>query len=315
MINFQTLKKNSTNLESLANKIAKINKGQEEYNKTDARFWYPETDKAGNGYAIIRFLPGPAIDGEDSLPVVKYFSHGFQSPTGKWYIENSLTTFEKKDPVGELNRRLWNSKVDEYVAIARKQKRKLSYISNILVIADSKNPQNEGKVFLYRYGQKIFDKITESMFPPLPDEPKIVPFDFWSGANFKLSIRQVAGYRNYDLSKFDAPSKLVESDDELEKIWKSEYSLLEFLSPEKFKSYDELKVILDEAIGCDSSSDAAFDAVTAKVITKPVNTAKANRITTATDDEETDPPPSSWDNNTSETDEDATYFQNLAKKG
>jgi len=313
MVNFQTLKKNSSNLDALAAKIAKINKPQgEDYDKKDERFWYPEVDKAGNGYAVIRFLPGPGMDGDDPAPFVKYFSHGFQTPSGKWYIENSLTTFDKKDPVGELNRRLWNSKVDEYVAIARKQKRKLSYISNILVISDSKNPQNEGKVFLYRYGKKIFDKISEAMFPPLPDEPKMNPFDFWAGANFKLSIRQVAGYRNYDLSKFDVPSKLKESEDEMEKIWNSEYSLLEFIAPNQFKSYDELKAKLDDAIGCDSASDEVFDALTAAPRAKPVNTAKAAKPVSTAADEDTTPP---WDEAASGDDDDASYFQNLAKKG
>ena len=225
-----------------------------------------------------------------------------------------MTTFDKKDPVGELNRRLWNSKVDEYVAIARKQKRKLSYVSNILVISDSKNPANEGKVFLYRYGKKVFDKISEAMFPIFPDKEKLNPFNFWAGANFKLKIRQVEGYRNYDLSEFEGPSKLREAEDEMEKIWNSEFSLLELIAPNKFKSYEELKAKLDDAIGCDSASDDVFGVLTAKVQAKPVNSVKASPAKTAEDDEYAAPP---WDTGSAAAgdEDDASYFQNLAKKG
>jgi len=307
-MDFKTFKKNATNIDALADKIAKINSPtREEYGTKDDRFWYPEVDKAGNGYAVIRFLPGPSIDGEDSAPFVKYFSHGFEAPSGKWYIENSLTSITKNDPIGELNTRLWNTKVEEYIAIARKQKRKLSYISNIMVISDSKNPENEGKIKLYRYGKKIFDRIFEAMFPLLPDEPKMNPFDFWTGANFKLSIRQVAGYRNYDLSKFDSPSKLSESDDELEKIWNNSYSLQHFVAPDKFKTYEELKVILDKAIGCDSSSDDVFSVLTGTHKQRPVNVTKASNKKEEMDEDIADIPFDDGD--------DVSYFQNLARKG
>lgn len=311
MVDFKRMLKNTSNIEALAAKIAKINKPQgEDYDKVDERFWYPETDKAGNGYAVIRFLPGPAVDGEDSAPFVQYFSHGFQTPSGKWYIENSLTTFDKKDPVGELNRRLWNSKVDEYVAIARKQKRKLSYISNILVLSDSKNPENEGKVFLYRYGKKIFDKISESMFPIFPDKPKVNPFDMVAGANFRLVIRQVEGYRNYDKSEFEAPSRMKGTDAELEKIWTSEYSLADFIAPNKFKTYEELKARLDEVIGCDSASEEAIEALSARPQPKPTKVERVVPKPTTQVSEEDSPP---WDNTTTEDDEDIAYFQKLAK--
>jgi hypothetical protein len=309
MVNFATFKKNSSNIDALAAKITKMNKNKtEDYNNDDDRFWYPDVDKAGNGYAVIRFLPGPAVDGDDAAPFVKYFHHGFQTPQGKWYIENSLTSLDKKDPVGELNRRLWNSKVDEYVAIARKQKRKLNYISNIMVLEDSKNPENNGKVFLYRYGKKIFDKISEAMFPLFPDKQKFDPFNFWEGANFKLKIRNVSDFRNYDMSEFMAPSKLSDSDEELEKIWKSEYSLTDLV---KYKSYDELKTKLDEAIGCDSSSEDVFSYLSATPVS--ANKTRAQKQTTkevSTAEKDETPP---WIDET-EPDDDAAYFQQLAAK-
>ena len=199
-------------------------------------------DKTGNGYAVIRFLPAPK--GED-LPWVKLWNHAFQGPTGQWYIENSLTTLGNSDPVSEYNSKLWNSGIESDKEIARRQKRKLSYYSNIYVVSDTANPQNEGKVFLYRYGKKIFDKVMEAMQPPFPDTDPINPFDFWEGANFKLKLRKVDGYWNYDLSSFDGPTKLLDDEDELENVWGSQYSLSEFTAPSNFKTYDELKTRLD----------------------------------------------------------------------
>lgn len=312
MVNFATFKKNSSNIDALASKIAKMNKGKtEEYSGDDNRFWYPDVDKAGNGYAVIRFLPGPAVDGDDAAPFVKYFHHGFKTPKGKWYIENSLTSLDKKDPVGELNRRLWNSKIDEYVAIARKQKRKLNYISNIMVIEDSKNPENNGKIFLYRYGKKIFDKINEAMFPLFPDKQKFDPFNFWEGANFKLKIRNVSDFRNYDMSEFMSQSKLNNlSDEELEKIWRMEYSLADFVSPDKFKSYDELKTKLDEAIGCDSESDDVFSHLTERVVTTGKASKQETPKETVNVDKEETPPWADED----PTDDEASYFQQLANQ-
>ena len=213
----------------------------------DERLWKPEVDKAGNGYAVIRFLPAP--NGED-LPWAQVWTHAFQGPGG-WYIENSLTTLGKKDPVSDLNRELWNSGGEGSAERnqARNQKRKLNYYSNIYVVKDSANPENEGKVFLYRYGKKIFDKIMESMKPAFEDETPINPFDFWKGADFKLKITKVAGFWNYDKSEFDASSTLGDfSDKELEGIWKQQHSLAAYTADDQFKSYDELKERLERTL-------------------------------------------------------------------
>ena len=254
MSNLSALKKNSS-LGKLARALESTTKNSG--SKEDERLWQPEVDAAGNGYAVIRFLDAPAVDGEDGMPWVQVFSHGFQGPTGKWYIENSLTTLNKPDPVGELNSELWNSGVEANKEIARKQKRRLTYISNVLVIKDTANPANEGKVFLYKYGKKIFDKIKEKIEPQFEDEKAVNPFSFWEGANFKLKIRKVEGYRNYDKSEFDNPSPLFDGDDDkIEKVWKAEYSLKEFLDPKHFKSYDELKSKLDRVLGLDGVAAA-----------------------------------------------------------
>ena len=210
--------------------------------KDDDRFWTPEVDKAGNGYAVIRFLAPP--QGEE-FPFVRVWKHAFQGPTGKWYIENSLTTIGQNDPVGELNQELWNSGTDANKEVARKQKRKLEYITNILVVSDSKRPENEGRVFLFKFGKKIWDKIKDVTEPQFEDEDPINPFDFWEGANFKLKIRNVEGYRNYDKSEFDKASPIAGSDAEIEKIWKAQHSLADFLDPKHYKSYAELKRKLD----------------------------------------------------------------------
>ena len=222
-MSFSSLKKQSS-LGSLTSKLVK------EIEKTsatksggaDERLWKPELDKSGNGFAVIRFLPAP--DGED-LPWAKIYSHAFQGPGG-WYIENSLTTVGQKDPVSEYNRELWNSGSDKDKETVRKQKRKLSYYSNIYVVKDPVNPHNEGQVFLFKFGKKIFDKITAAMQPEFEDESPINPFDFWAGANFKLKIRKVDGYWNYDKSEFDSAEPLLDDDDALEAIWKKEYSSL-----------------------------------------------------------------------------------------
>jgi hypothetical protein len=211
----------------------------------DERLWKPEMDKTGNGYAVIRFLPAP--DGEE-LPWAKLYSHAFQGPGG-WYIENSLTTIGGKDPLGEYNRELWNSGRDEDKETVRKQKRKLSYYANIYVVQDKANPQNEGKVFLYKFGKKIFDKVMEAMQPEFEDETPINPFDFWTGANFKLKLKKVAGYWNYDSSEFDRPSPLLDDDDALEQVWKQEYSLEAETATDKFKTYEQLENRLNMVLG------------------------------------------------------------------
>ena len=256
MSDFSSLKRNRNSFEKLTKAIDSINAPTEGSGK-DERFWQPEVDKAGNGMAIIRFLPAPAVDGDDALPWVRLFDHGFQGPGG-WYIENSLTTLNQKDPVSEYNSVLWNSGIEANKEIARKQKRRLFYIANIIVVSDPKNPDNEGQVRLYKFGKKIFDKLTEAMNPQFEDEKAVNPFDFWEGANFKLKIRQVEGYRNYDKSEFESPSALFDGDDaKLEALWKKEYSLKEFLDPKHFKSYDVLKAKLDKVLGLDGAAPVA----------------------------------------------------------
>ena len=243
-MSFSNLKKQS----SLGNLTAKLVKEVEKLNtnsNSDDRLWKPELDKSGNGYAVIRFLPAP--DGEE-LPWAKMYSHAFQGPGG-WFIENSLTTTGGKDPVSEYNRELWNSGNEADKETVRKQKRKLSYYANIYVVKDTANPSNEGQVFLYKFGKKIFDKIMESMQPEFEDETPINPFDFWQGANFKLKIKKVAGYWNYDSSEFDRPGALLNDDDALEALWKKEYSLSAMTAADQFKSYEDLKKRLDYVLG------------------------------------------------------------------
>ena len=244
-MSFANLKKQS----KLGSLTAKLVKEVEKMNNNgasgDDRLWKLECDKSGNGYAVIRFLPAP--NGED-LPFIKLYSHAFQGPGG-WYIENSLTTLGQKDPVSEYNTQLWNNGTDAGKDAARKQKRKLTYISNIYVVKDPANPENEGKVFLFKYGKKIFDKLTAAMQPEFEDEEAIDPFDFWQGANFKLKAKNVAGYRNYDSSEFTPVTPLLDDDDALEGIWKKESSLSEFVAPEQFKTYDELKKRLGYVLG------------------------------------------------------------------
>tara|TARA_A100001391_G_C5066526_1_gene277331 strand:+ start:1328 stop:2215 length:888 start_codon:yes stop_codon:yes gene_type:complete len=237
--------KKQNSLDSLLGAAQKESAPQEKKSYVDERLWKPVMDKSGNGYAVIRFLPAP--EGED-MPWAKVWNHAFQGPTGQWYIENSLTTVGQNDPVSEYNSKLWNSGVESDKEIARKQKRKLQYYSNIYVVKDPANPQNEGKVFLYRYGKKIFDKIMEAMQPAFQDETAVNPFDFWEGADFKLKLRKVDGYWNYDKSEFAEPSALFDNDEEIEALWKTEYSLADFTAASNFKSYDELKTRLDAVL-------------------------------------------------------------------
>ena len=268
MSNFASLKKSSTDLSRLTKEIEKINAPQGSDREEDNRFWKLSRDKSGNGSAVIRFLPAPAVDGDDSLPWVRYFDHGFKGPTGKWYIEKSLTTIGQKDPVSEYNSQLWNASSDDSSwqrKQARDQKRRLHYVSNIYVVKDPANPENEGRVFLFVFGKKIFDKITLAMNPEYDGDTPVNPFDLWNGANFKLRTRMVAGYLNYDQSNFDVPKPLSDDDSELEKVWKSEYSLKEFIDSKQFKSYDELKKRLDEVLGAAGAvNDQITDSVTSK---------------------------------------------------
>ena len=253
MSTFENLKKSNDNLSRLLSEVDKINTPKNDSNNSsqDDRFWRPELDKSGNGYAVIRFLP--ESEGEE-LPWVRIWNHGFQGPTGKWYIENSLTTLNQKDPVSEYNSVLWNSGTEANKEIARKQKRRLSYIANILVVSDPKHPENEGQVKLYKFGKKIFDKIMDKMKPQFEDEQPTNPFDPWKGCNFKLKVRKVEGFTNYDKSEFDSSTAIFEDDGKIETLWKSQYKLAPFLDASNFKSYDELKAKLDLVLNVSASA-------------------------------------------------------------
>jgi len=258
-MDFETLKQSSSNFDKLTKAIeANLNPEDKKKNKSkyqDDRFWKPELDKTGNGFAVIRFLPAP--EGED-LPWQRVWSHAFQD-VGGWYIENSLTTLGQKDPVSEENTRLWNTSLDSDKEIARKRKRKLSYYSNILVVSDPKHPENEGKTFLFKFGKKIFDKITEAMQPAFEDENPINPFDFWKGANFKLKIRKVDGYWNYDKSEFEAVSPITTDDEVIKGIWNKQYPLKAFLEAANFKSYDELKEKFNRVVAGSKNTETASE--------------------------------------------------------
>ena len=281
-MSFASLKKQSS-LGSLTAKLVKEVEKTNKVNTGDERLWKPEVDKAGNGYAVIRFLPAP--NGED-LPWAQVWTHAFQGPGG-WYIENSLTTLGKKDPVSDLNRELWNSGGEGSTqrTQARNQKRKLNYYSNIYVVKDSANPSNEGKVFLYRYGKKIFDKIMESMQPAFEDETPVNPFDLWKGADFKLKITKVAGFWNYDKSEFDKPSVLGGlNDKELEALWKQEHSLAAFTADDQFKSYDELKERLERTLKGNYSAKVEEEQFEEETTPEPV----VSRTSTPSDDGQDD---------------------------
>ncbi len=246
-MDFETLKSSSSNFDKITKALEKNLGPEDQANKNkyqDDRFWKPELDKTGNGYAVIRFLPASE---KEEMPWQRVWSHAFQDKGG-WYIENSLTTLNAKDPVSEDNTRLWNTGVDSDKDIARKRKRKLSYYSNIYIVSDPKHPENEGKVFLYKYGKKIFDKISEAMQPQFADEKAINPFDFWKGANFKLKIRKVDGYWNYDKSEFEGVTPVASEDANIKAIWAKQYPLKPFVDPSNFKSYDELKEKLNRII-------------------------------------------------------------------
>ena len=251
-------KKRGDKLQTLLKETQKINQ-KSGHQGDDDRFWRPELDKSGNGMALVRFLPAP--EGED-LPWARSWNHGFQGPGG-WYIENSLTTLGQKDPVSEYNTQLWNSGIEANKEIARKQKRRLTYVSNVLVIKDPTNPQNEGQVRLYKYGKKIWDKLNDQMNPEFEDETPCNPFDLWEGANFKLKIRKIDGFSNYDKSEFESTTPLDEDDSKMEEIWKNEHSLSEFTDPKNFKSYPELKEKLDRVLGITTGTaerdDVPFD--------------------------------------------------------
>ena len=302
-MSLDTLKRTNS-LDKLLGAVQQENAPLEKKSYKDERLWKPELDKSGNGYAVIRFLP--AVEGEE-MPWAKIWNHAFQGPTGQWYIENSLTTIGQKDPVSELNTTYWNTGLESDKEIARKQKRKLQYFSNIYVVSDSKNPQNEGKVFLFRYGKKIFDKLMAAMQPEFEDESPINPFDFWEGANFKLKIRKVDGYWNYDKSEFDAVSPLLEDDDALEAIWKKQYSLAAVTAPDQFKSYEDLQKRLTYVLGQRPPArrvdeDVVDEDNTRGSYTPDFNTRKAQETVT------------SAVSSSSDEDDALSYFQKLAEE-
>jgi len=300
-MSFEKLKKQSK-LGSLTAKLVKeVEKMNNNGSSGDDRLWKLDVDKSGNGYAVIRFLPAP--NGED-LPFVKLYSHAFQG-SGGWYIENSLTTLGGKDPVSEYNTQLWNNGTDSGKETARKQKRKLTYTSNIYVVKDPANPENEGKVFLYKYGKKIFDKLTAAMQPEFEDEEAIDPFDFWQGANFKLKAKNVAGYRNYDSSEFAAVSPLLDDDDALEALWKKELSLAEIVAPDQFKSYEDLKRRLDYVLG----NIAPRQDVEVEDEVEIIERERAEQVVTAAADSTSRPVTSNQDE-----DDALSYFAKLAEE-
>jgi len=254
-MSFQNLKRNRDQISKLVQAAENAGGGNTERKSyDDERIWKPTVDKAGNGYAVLRFLP--AAEGQD-LPWARYWDHAFKGPTGLWYIENSLTSIGQADPVGEMNSRLWNTGIDSDKDKARSQKRRLHYVTNVLVVQDPSNPANEGKVFLYKFGKKIFDKIMDVMQPQFADEQPVNPFDFWEGADFKLKIRNVEGYRNYDKSEFASPSGLYDGDEsKLEGLYNQLHNLGEFTDPSNYKTYDELKQKLMRVLGEESTAGA-----------------------------------------------------------
>lgn len=264
---FENLKRNRDQIQKLVQAAESTGGGTEKKSYTDDRIWKPTVDKAGNGYAVLRFLPAAA---DQELPWVRYWDHGFKGPTGQWYIENSLTSIGQTDPVGELNSRLWNSGIESDKQKARDQKRRLHYVTNVLVLQDPSAPQNEGKVFIYKFGKKIFDKIMDSMQPEFADENPVNPFDFWKGADFKLKIRQVEGYRNYDKSEFASPSGLYEGNEsQLESVYNQLHNLSEFTDPKNYKTYDELKAKLMRVLG-EESTAGAYTIKQENMINEPV---------------------------------------------
>ena len=296
-LSFSDLKKTrSKTLDTLTQELTKLATKQA-FATEDDRFWYPDVDKAGNGYAVIRFLPSPK---NEDIPFVRVWNHSFQGPTGSWYIENSLTTIGKPDPVSEYNTTLWNSGVESDKEIARKQKRRLTFISNVYIIKDSANPENEGKIKLFRYGKKIFDKINDVMNPKFEDEKSINPFDLWEGANFKLKIRNVEGFRNYDKSEFDAVSALFDSDEKMEEIWSKEYSLIEFIDEKHFKPYEELKSKLDRVL-CLRAESSPAPMARPHTATPATPTVVEGKNSSPLDEEEG-------------VDDSLEYFKNLAKE-
>ena len=245
-MSFANLKRGRTDVSKLVEAANGSGATNKQNPGKDERFWQPTVDKAGNGYAVLRFLPG---DADAATPWVRYWDHGFKGPTGQWYIEKSLSSIGQADPVGEANALLWNSGIESNKSIVRERKRNLRYVANVVVVSDPSNPANEGQVKLFRFGKKIFDKIMDVMQPQFPDEKPVNPFDMWEGADFVLKIRNVEGYRNYDKSEFKSPAAITDDDDQLEALYNKQHDLAEWTDPKNFKSYDELKTRLAAVLG------------------------------------------------------------------
>ena len=284
-MSFEQLKQRSQNKDALIEKLSSLDSSKEKKSYKDDRFWRPTVDDSGTASAIIRFLP--ECEGEEDAAVL-YFSHAFQGPGG-WFIENSRTTFGEKDPVSEYNSRLWNSGIQANKdMVSQKTKRKKNFVSNILVISDPAAPENEGKVFLFRYGMKIHQKLVDAMKPEFADEDPIIPFDFWQGANFRLRQRKVAGYPNYDKSEFDSVSALFDGDEgRLKEVWGTQYPLSEFVDPTNYKSYDELKTRLETVLGgTQPTTTAENTALDEKVEVSSTSEAAPQRESVEPDSEE-----------------------------
>ena len=285
-MDFESLKTSSSGFDKLTKALEENLSPEDSKNKNkyqDDRLWKPELDKTGNGYAVLRFLP--ATQSED-MPWVRLWSHAFQGPGG-WYIENSLTTLGHKDPVSEENTRLWNTGAESDKQVARNRKRKLSYYSNVLIVSDPTHPENEGQVKLFKFGKKIFDKITEAMQPEFDDETPINPFDFWKGANFKLKIRKVDGFWNYDKSEFEGVSAIADNDDSIKAIWEKQYPLKPFLDADNFKSYEELKEKLNRVITGTKSTDTVENVDLPSTSTGTVQSKDSASTASASDSDDT----------------------------
>ena len=301
-MSFANLKSSrGSSIDQLVKAAEAVSTKTESKNYDDDRFWKPTRDKAGNGYAVVRFLP--AKEGED-LPWVRYWDHGFKGPTGLWYIENSRTSIGQEDPVSESNGLLWNSGRDEDKALARERKRRLHYVSNVLVVSDPSNPQNEGKVFVYKFGKKIFDKIMDVMQPQFADEQPVNPYDFWEGADFKIKIRKVEGWVNYDKSEFASAAPLHGGDEEkLEGVYNQLHSLADFIDPKNYKSYDELKAKMNKVLGVDAGHVAMDNnsmMQSAPVVEQPTMAAAESAPLSSSDEGEEDT---------------LSYFDKLAQQG
>ena len=306
-MSFAKLKSNRTDISKLVS-AAEATGGGKKQSYADDRFWTPTKDKAGNGYAVIRFLPAP--EGED-LPWVRYWDHGFKGPTGLWYIENSLTSIGQEDPVGEINAKLWNSGRDEDKQIARDRKRRLHHVANILIVSDPANPENEGKVMLFKFGKKIFDKLMDVMQPQFADETPVNPFDFWDGADFKLKIRNFEGYPNYDKSEFASPAALYNGDEsKLETVYNKLHSLKDFLDPKNYKSYADLKTKLMRVLGEEGQPLTTAEAVTLDYKAS----APSPKMSAPEPTRQAAPEPTFGSDGDTE-DDTLSYFASLAQKG